>query len=83
MARAGERHVHKLMKVAAQPGGLATMTDQELAVWIADRRAGLERAERSKRAAKARAGWRAAVTDAEAELRRRNGASPQEPLLDP
>src|SRR5690242_3220820 len=73
MPRRAARHVHKLMAVAAQPGGLATMTDDELMVWIADRRAGLERAEGSKRGHKARAPWREAVEDAEAELRRRSG----------
>jgi hypothetical protein len=60
------------MTVAAQPGGLATMTDEELTVWIADRRTGLERAELSKRGHKARASWLEAVEHAEAELRRRS-----------
>jgi hypothetical protein len=34
------RHLHKLMTVASQPGGLRAMTDDELRLWIRDRRAG-------------------------------------------
>jgi hypothetical protein len=67
------RHLHKLAKLAGQPGGLETFTDDELRGWLADRRAGLARAESDNRgrAGKARRGWADAVAAAEAELERR------------
>jgi hypothetical protein len=58
------------MAVARQPGGLKTLSDEELLIWIENRRAGLARAERDKtgRSSKARRGWRESVEAAEAEL---------------
>jgi len=67
------RVLPKLMNVARQPGGLRTMTDEELLFWAGNRRAGLARVEsdNSGRSSKARRGWRDAVEAAEAELARR------------
>ena len=67
------RHLHKLAKLAEQPGGLQTFTDDELRSSLADRCAGLARAENDNRGrgSKARRGWADAVTAAQAELERR------------
>ena len=67
------RHLHKLIKVAEQPGGLQDLTDDELRIWLADRRAGLARVEddNTGRSSKARRGWTDAVAAAEAEIERR------------
>lgn len=67
------RHLHKLMTVAQQPGGLKTMSDSELLVWIESRRAGLARPEKDKtgRSSKARRGWRESLDAAEVELAHR------------
>lgn len=65
------RHINKLHEVSGQPGGLTTMSDEELLRWIKNRREGLAAAEASKRGHKARRGWRESVKNAEAELARR------------
>jgi hypothetical protein len=39
------RHLHKLTKLAEQPAGLHDLTDDELRISLADRRAGLARVE--------------------------------------
>jgi hypothetical protein len=67
------RHLHKLMTLAEQAGGLQTLTDEELRIWLANRRAGLSRAENDThgRGSKARRGWADDVAAAEAEIERR------------
>jgi hypothetical protein len=59
------------MDVAEQPGGLQTMTDEELRRWLAHTRDGLARAEASARGKKARRYWRESLELAEAEIARR------------
>lgn len=67
------RHLHTLMTVAEQPGGLRTMSDDEVLVWIDSVRAGLARAESDKtgRSSKARRGWREGLEAAEVEVAHR------------
>jgi hypothetical protein len=65
------RHLHRLMVIAKQPGGLRTLSDDELMVWAGYLRTGLAAAEDSKRRKKARRGWRDQLDLAEAESARR------------
>jgi hypothetical protein len=67
----GVRHLHRLMVIAKQPGGLRSMSDDELMVWARYLRTGLATAEDSKRGKKARRGWRDQLDLFEAELARR------------
>jgi hypothetical protein len=50
------RHVHKLKVIAKQPGGLRTMSDDELIVWARHLGTGLARAENSMLRVGGRAG---------------------------
>jgi hypothetical protein len=71
MSERAVRHLHKLMTVAEQPGGLQTMSDDELLVWAQNRRAWLARAEQSARFRKDRRACREDLAAADAELARR------------
>jgi hypothetical protein len=61
------------MRLAEQPAGLQDLADDELRIWLADRRAGLARVEHDKtgRSSKARRGWTDVVAAAEAQIERR------------
>jgi hypothetical protein len=61
------RDMHKVWKLAHQPGGLKAVTDVELDAYVAWLRDEL----RSARHRKARVAWRESLTAAEAEADRR------------
>jgi hypothetical protein len=44
------------MRLAEQPAGLQDLTDDELRIWLADRRAGLARVENDKTSAAGKSG---------------------------
>ena len=67
MQRGRIRDIHKVRKVAHQPGGLKALSDTELDAYVAWLRDGLEAA----RYKKGRRGWRESLDAAEAELARR------------
>jgi hypothetical protein len=70
------RHVHKLKVIAKQPGGLRTMSDDELIVWARHLRTGVARAENSM----LRVGGRAVVACG-ADFAARFGSAPNGPRL--
>ena len=67
----GVRHIHRLMDIAGEPGGLKTISDAELVALTEHVRGRLAAAEASKRGKKARRGWRETLDRAEAEFARR------------
>ena len=63
------RDMHKVVKLARQPGGLKTLTDVELSAYVSWLRDGADDRSRDK---KARKGFQQSLGEAEAEAARRN-----------
>jgi hypothetical protein len=62
------RHMHKVHKLARQPGGLKALTDVQLSAYLAWLREGADNRDIDK---KARKGFQQSLRAAEAELARR------------
>ena len=76
MKRSGSRDAYKLMAILRRPGGIKTLTDDDLHVLLRHCRSGLAAAEESKRGYRARRGWAESLHAVETELAERDNALP-------